>query len=51
MVMQPLLETKQPPRCQRYGGQVVRSNDEIGCLQCSAPHTEEGKSVTTVPKN
>ena len=41
-----LTETKQPPRCQRCGGQVIRFPDEIGCLQCGAPHTEDGKLAT-----
>ena len=38
-----LLEAKRTSRCQRCGGQLIRSRDEISCLQCSAPHTEEGK--------
>ena len=41
-----LSETNQPPRCQRCGGQVIRSYDDISCLQCGASHTEEGKLVT-----
>ena len=46
MLKHSLLETKQAPRCQRCGGQLIRSYDEIGCLQCGAPHTEEGKLAT-----
>ena len=39
-------EIKQPPTCQRCAGQLLRHYDEIGCLQCGAPHTEEGKLAT-----
>ena len=46
MLKHSLLETKQAPRCQRCGGQLIRCYDEIGCLQCGAPHTEEGKLAT-----
>jgi len=38
-------ETKQRYMCQRCGGQLIRSYDEINCLQCGAPHTAEGKLV------
>ncbi|MBA7486908.1 hypothetical protein ES707_22470 [subsurface metagenome] len=38
-----LLETRQPLSCQRCSGQLLRSDDEISCLQCGAPHTKEGK--------
>ena len=41
-----LSETKQPLRCQRCRGQVLRFSDDISCLQCGAPHTREGKLVT-----
>jgi len=34
--------------CQRCGGQVLRSHDEIICLQCGAPHTAEGQLVMTL---
>ena len=35
-------------QCQRCGGQVLRSHDEIICLQCGAPHTAEGQLVMTL---
>ncbi|MFC1977876.1 hypothetical protein ACFLWS_06415 [Chloroflexota bacterium] len=41
-----LLETRQNTRCQRCGGQVIRSWGEITCLQCGALHTEGGKLLT-----
>ena len=41
------LETKQCYICQRCGGQLIQSHDDINCLQCGAPHTEEGKLVLT----
>ncbi len=43
MLKYSFLEAELFPRCQRCGGQVIRSYDELDCLQCSAPHTEEGK--------
>ena len=43
MFSSPLLETKWPRTCQRCGGQLIRSYDDINCLQCGAPHTQEGK--------
>ena len=36
---------KQSHVCQRCGGQLIRSYDEVNCLQCGAPHTVEGKLV------
>ena len=47
MVNHLLLETKQSHLCQRCGGQVLHSYDDISCLQCGAPHTREGKLVST----
>jgi len=41
------LETKQRHICQRCGGQLIRSHDEINCLQCGAPHSAEGKLMLT----
>jgi len=41
-----LLETRQPTRCQRCGGQVIRSWGEIACLQCGALHTQEGRLLS-----
>ena len=41
------LETRQHHKCQRCGGQLIRSHDEINCLQCGAPHTAEGKLMLT----
>ncbi|MFC1977868.1 hypothetical protein ACFLWS_06375 [Chloroflexota bacterium] len=38
-------ETRQVPRCQRCGGQVLRFYDGISCLQCGASYTEEDKLV------
>ncbi len=46
MIKYAFLETKQRSRCQRCGGQLIRWDDEINCLQCGAPHTEEGKLAT-----
>ncbi len=40
------LEVRQPTRCQRCGGQLIRSWGEFDCLQCGALHTEEGKLLT-----
>ena len=40
-------KTKQRHSCQSYGGQVIRSYDDISCLQCGAPHTGEGELVST----
>jgi len=47
MVAHLFLETKQRHICQRCGGQVIHSYDDISCLQCGAPHTEEGELVST----
>jgi len=49
MVTESLSKTKQRYTCQRCGGQLIRSHDSIGCLQCGAPHTEEGKLVSIHP--
>lgn len=38
-----LSEVKRSLKCQRCGGQLIRYDDEISCLQCSAPHTRDGK--------
>jgi len=43
MLKYSFLESKQPHRCQRCGGQLIRSYDDIDCLQCGAPHTAQGK--------
>ena len=32
--------------CQRCGGQLVRSDGDIGCLQCGAIHTADGRLET-----
>lgn len=42
-----LVATKQHHICQRCGGQLIRSYDDISCLQCGAPHTSEGELVLT----
>lgn len=42
-VFNPNLETRRHHKCQRCGGQLIRSHDEVNCLQCGAPHTAEGK--------
>jgi len=47
MVKYAFLETKQRHICRRCGGQVIRSYDDISCLQCGASHTEEGELVST----
>ena len=47
MVFNANLETRQSRICKRCGGQLIRSHDEINCLQCGAPHTEEGRLVLT----
>ncbi len=41
-------ETRRLQICQRCGGQVLRSHDEIICLQCGAPHTADGKLIMTL---
>ncbi len=41
-----LLATEKLLKCQRCGGQLIRSWGEIDCLQCGALHTEEGKLLT-----
>ncbi len=46
MLNHSLLEIRHSTRCQRCGGQVIRSWGDIGCLQCGALHTEEGKLIT-----
>ncbi|MBI2329180.1 MAG: hypothetical protein HYU85_06055 [Chloroflexi bacterium] len=46
MLEHSFLETGQPARCQRCGGQLIRSWGEIDCLQCGAIHTAEGKLLT-----
>ena len=46
MLKHSFLETRQPTRCQRCGGQVIRSWGEITCLQCSALHTREGRLLS-----
>ena len=37
-----VLKGKYRPRCQRCGGQLIRSYDDICCLQCGARHTKDG---------
>lgn len=39
-------ETRKLVGCQRCGGQLIRSYDDIGCLQCGAEHTENGELTT-----
>ena len=41
-------ETRRIYICQRCGGQVLRSHDEVICLQCGAPHTVEGQLIMTL---
>ena len=36
-------EIKRRYICQRCGGQLIRSYDDISCLQCGATPTEEGE--------
>lgn len=48
MVFNANLETRQSRMCKRCGGQLIRSHEEINCLQCGAPHTEEGKLVLAI---
>ena len=33
-------------KCQRCGGQLVRSDGDIECLQCGAIHTADGRLET-----
>ena len=33
-------------KCQRCGGQLVRSDGDIGCLQCGAIHATDGRLET-----
>lgn len=42
MVDNAVLELSQYFKCQRCGGQVLRSYDDLTCLQCGASHTREG---------
>ena len=51
MVNHSYLKVKQRPMCQRCGGQLIRSQDDISCLQCGALHTEEGKLAIRFPKS
>ncbi len=46
MLRHSLLTTGQLLKCQRCGGQLIRSWDELDCLQCGALHTEDGKLLT-----
>ncbi len=43
MVSHSYSKVEQRPMCQRCGGQLIRSQNDISCLQCGALHTEEGK--------
>ncbi len=43
MVNYKYVGVKQLPVCEKCGGQVLRCYDDINCLQCGAPHTEEYK--------
>ncbi|MFC1977894.1 hypothetical protein ACFLWS_06505 [Chloroflexota bacterium] len=45
MVINSLSETRQVPRCQRFGGQVLHNYDDSSCLQCGAPYSKEDKLV------
>jgi len=40
------LKDRRVLKCQRCGGQLVRSDDDIGCLQCGAIHTADGRLET-----
>ena len=46
MVTHPIIKGKRHYRCQKCGGQLIRTLGDIGCLQCGARHTEEGRLVT-----
>ena len=40
------LKDRRVLKCQRCGGQLVRSDGDIGCLQCGAIHTADGTLET-----
>ena len=40
------LKDRRVLKCQRCGGQLVRFDDDIGCLQCGAIHTADGRLET-----
>ncbi len=46
MSIQLALKDRRVLKCQRCGGQLVRSDGDIGCLQCGAIHTADGRLET-----
>jgi hypothetical protein len=40
------LKDRRVMRCQRCGGQLVRSDSDIECLQCGAIHAADGRLET-----
>ena len=46
MSIQLALKDRRVLKCQRCGGQLVRSDGDIGCLQCGAIHTTDGRLET-----
>lgn len=45
MIDNAVIEISQYFKCQRCGGQVLRSYEDMTCLQCGASHTQEGTLV------
>ena len=35
-------------QCKRCGGQLIRNHEDIFCLQCSAPHDDNGELISTI---
>jgi hypothetical protein len=46
MSIHSVLKDRRVMRCQRCGGQLVRSDSDIECLQCGAIHTTDGRLET-----
>ncbi len=43
-----VIKSSATSKCQRCGGQLLRSYDEVTCFQCGAPHTQEGNLVAKI---
>lgn len=44
------LKNRQVTKCQKCGGQLINCHGEVGCFQCGAVHTMDGKLETINPE-
>lgn len=44
-------DLKPPDRCGKCGGNLRTEYGETKCVQCSAPHTEDGELIKPIPND